>query len=446
MNDVLKVSFTLQEIKQLVISNIKYAHDINDSDCLSRITQYDRWHIPLINYYKKNRTTKPTMADKLCFIILLSYPEHIVEGLNDISDIKLFMFRDECGDFNYITYNEFNNEEEEYEKHDCICSFERLKHIYIVENKFSGIRLQVGSKCIHRYNIISNEELKKFKETEKLLKIKQKEEKEGKPIGWYEEEKKRKKEEKQLKQEETQKRKEETQQRREMSLLNKELIKQEKIKSGYYKICYNCDENLVYTRHTNLCICNKCKNANYEILGLEIRNYGIIECENCNHNFIDVKRTYPYLCKTCKITNKILKCCMCRCQTLMIVDINTHTIYCDDCEIKIIKCVDCKKGFIQTSCESRCSYCQSNYNYNNKFVTKSCLSCYDEITVKKTETWITYCSVCYINIQSIIECPPKCSCMLVMCVKTIKKEGKNKGRKALSCSRFPNGCNEFKML
>lgn len=33
-----------------------------------------------------------------------------------------------------------------------------------------------------------------------------------------------------------------------------------------------------------------------------------------------------------------------------------------------------------------------------------------------------------------------------MVEKTIKKEGRNKGRKCLSCSKYPNGCNEFKML
>ena len=41
---------------------------------------------------------------------------------------------------------------------------------------------------------MSTEEIKKFKETEKLLKEKRKEIKEGKPIGYYKEEKKRKKE------------------------------------------------------------------------------------------------------------------------------------------------------------------------------------------------------------------------------------------------------------
>jgi hypothetical protein len=195
-NTSLKVTFTLHEIKQLVIDRIDEAHDNRNCYSLSNCKQYTVWHSHLIKFYKTNKTMKPTMIDKLCFVILLSYPKYIIECLNDISDIKLFGH--DNTDFIYKEELSSNHEEDEIERYDCICSYERLHIIHIVENKYSGIFLQVGSECITKCNLISNEEIKKFKETEKLLKEKRKEIKEGKPIGYYKEEKKRKNEEKEI--------------------------------------------------------------------------------------------------------------------------------------------------------------------------------------------------------------------------------------------------------
>ena len=424
-NTILKVTFTLDEIKPLVIDYIEKAHSISNCYSLSKCKQYDLWHSPLILFYEKNKTTKPTMVDKLSFVILLSYPKHVIEGLNDISDIKLFSH--ENTDFIYKEDLSLNREEDENDRYDCICSYERLQTIHIVENRYSGIRLQVGSECITKYKLISNEEIKKFKETEKLLKEKRKEIKECKPIGYYKEEKKRKIEEK------------------EINKLKKENEKiQQKIKTGNFKICYNCGINIVDIRKDNLCICNKCKNNNYEELCCQIKKYGINECENCNNKFIDVKQKEPYLCKICKTQNKIIKCDMSSCLTLLLVDINENNIFCDDCEKKIIKCINCKNNFIQNKYEIRCECCQ--YNYENKFVNKMCVFCNEEMPVKETELWRTYCRQCYRDIQDIIKNPPKCKCGLDMTEKTIKKDGINKGRKGLGCPKFPNGCTEFKML
>lgn len=429
INKSLNVTFSLQEIKQLVIDNIEEAHNIRNGFCLSKCKQYNLWHSPLIKFYKTHKTTQPTMADKLCFVILLSYPKHIIQSLNDISDIKLFSH--DNTDFIYKEELALNHEEDESERHDCICSYEKLLKIHIVENRYSGIYLQVGSECITKHNLISNEEIKKFKETEKLLKEKRKEIIEGKPIGYYKEEKKRKREEK------------------EMNKLKKQNEKiQEKIKTGNFKICYMCGINIVDIRKIKLCICNKCKNKNYEELGFQIRhNYGINNCENCERNFIDIKYNMPnmpYLCKHCKPQNKIIKCHMSICSTIMIVDININNIFCDDCEKNIIKCIDCKKDFIQNTCEIRCRHCL--FNYENKFVSKICVSCSEEMNIKSTESWRTYCNDCYREIMDITVNPPKCKCDTHMSVRTVKKDGVNKGRKALGCANFPKGCNEFKML
>ena len=252
-NTSLKVTFTLNEIKLLLIDNIEKAHNISNYS-LSICKQYNLWHSPLIKYYKKNKTIQPTMADKLGFVILLSYPKHVIESLNDISDIKLFSHGNT--DFIYKEELSLNHEEDESERYDCICSYEKLKTIHIVENIYSGIRLQVGSECITKHNLISNEEKKKFKENEKLLKEQRKEIKEGKPIGYYKEEKKRKEEEK------------------EINRLKKENEKiQEKIKTGNFKICYNCGINIVDIRKIKLCICNKCKNNNYEELCCQMKKH-----------------------------------------------------------------------------------------------------------------------------------------------------------------------------
>jgi hypothetical protein len=128
----------------------------------------------------------------------------------------------------------------------------------------------------------------------------------------------------------------------------------------------------------------------------------------------------------------------------MVDKINTQMIYCDDCEPKIINCIDCKNKFIQNVSETRCKSCQ--YNYKNKLINKICVSCNEEMTIKETELWRKYCNDCYREIQDILKNPPKCKCGLVMLEKTIKKDGINKGRKGLGCSKFPSGCNDFKML
>jgi gliding motility-associated lipoprotein GldD len=83
-NTSLKATFTLHEIKPLVIDCIEEAHNIRNGFCLSKCKQYNLWHSPLIKFYKKYKTIQPTMADKLCFVILLSYPTHIIQSLNDI--------------------------------------------------------------------------------------------------------------------------------------------------------------------------------------------------------------------------------------------------------------------------------------------------------------------------------------------------------------------------
>lgn len=420
-DNYLKISFTLEEIKPILFKNINDAH--NSDLALSVCTKYCIWHEPLIEYYKKNKKIQPSMSDKLAFIILLSYPKNVLEGFNTIYDIELF--HEDSKDFIYK--EDLCHEEDGTFEFDCICSYKNLHIINIVENKYSGIKLQVGSECITKHNLISKEEMKKLKETEKILKEHRKEIKEGKPIGYYKEEKKRIKEERERLKEE-----------------NKNKKIQEKIKTGNDKICYYCRINIVCIKTNKLCICDKCKNKNYENLNMDIQQYQINECENCNNKCIDFKTNYPYLCKTCKVQYKIIKCKLCY-NVELIVDINNNIAnYCDECETKLIKCIDCKTTFIQIQNENRCNLCQ--YNYENKSIPKKCIRCQELMIIKEKESWRIYCKTCYKETQDIIKENPKCKCDEYMVKRTIKREGINKGRMCLRCSNYPNGCNVFKML
>ena len=87
--EILNVTFTLQEIKQLVIDYIDLAQNVTSYLFIPRLKSYTELHTPLVEFYKIHKNNKPTMADKLCFVILLSYTKQIVQNLNDISDSRV---------------------------------------------------------------------------------------------------------------------------------------------------------------------------------------------------------------------------------------------------------------------------------------------------------------------------------------------------------------------
>jgi hypothetical protein len=434
----LEITFSLAEIKQLVIDHIDDAQDTINSYCLSKCKKYDIWHEPLNKFYKEKKGSNPRKVDKLCFVILLSYPKHIIERMNNISDIKLFSHDSDYSDFNHKAPLGLNCEQPGvFHRYDCVCSQKKLLTVHIVENKHSGIYLQVGSCCIKNHRILSKEEFKKFEEAEKFLEEKKREIKEGKPIGYYKEEKNKKAEEKNKKAEEKNKKAE------------------EKIKTGNYKRCYYCDTNIVNTKTNKLYICKKCKNKNYEELCCAVKKLvkkqNVIKCENCEIKFVDRKQEGRYLCVTCETQYKIIKCCERKCSRLLIVDKNEDDVdkneddvYCYDCEKNLAECIDCKEKFIQEKSESRCKSCQ--FNYENKIVIRMCVVCNEEILVEEKNSWKIYCPKCYRETKDILKNPPKCRCGLRMSERTIKKEGANKGRKALGCAKYPNGCKDFQML
>jgi len=367
-NNCLKVNYTLEEIKPIVLKNLNVAHNIKNPYCLSLCKEYSNHHLPLEKYLK-SKNIKASMADKLCFIILLSYPDNFIEKLTSIFDIKLYninLFTYENTDFIYKGVMCLNNEEFGHDTYDCICSYERLQTIHIVENKYSGIQLQVGSRCIKKYNLISKEEIKKMNEIEKKLKERNKEIEEGLPIGWHEQKRKEKLDEKENKK------------------LEKENKNQEKIKSGKYKNCYRCKSENSIISITKIILCKNCKIIGKDELCDEIKNKCVRECDDCLNYFIDFKKNKnnanAYLCKKCSINNKIIHCKNYMCNEYMIVDINEKTIpYCNACEEKLTECTNCKKKFVPNSGNERCNTCQ--FNFVNKIENINCIRCNSEMCV-----------------------------------------------------------------
>lgn len=438
---IYRVSFTIDEIRPLVLRYLDIAQNIENSDCLMKCTTYSIWHDPLINFFKTNKNEKkPLMPDKLAFVILLSYPQRIIEGLKDISELSLFGNNDDDTDFTYnaeLTTDTFelNNNEISGATYDCICSYHNLRYVHYVENKHSGIRLSVGSECINKHKLLSVEEYKKLLKNDKKLQERDKEIKEGKPIGYY-------KEQKRLKKEEKENEKIKKQEEKEKIRIEKE--NEKLLRNGNFKRCQMCNTSVI---PISLNYCYKCVLPNIqEIKKMEyniIREYGLMECQNCDKKCID-KKTECYLCEICITTDKIMKCQTLNCQTLMVVDIKTLSVYCDDCEEKIIKCIECNKKFISRNIEKKCSYCM--FNELNECIDIECVRCKNNFTSKKTDNWKRYCKECYKIIDNIILDSPKCKCDLFMVKRNVKKEGVNKGRIGLACDNYPKGCNKFIMF
>ena len=381
-----KVNYELNEIKQTIYQHIDRAQDPNNPYNLSSITNYELYHEPLEKYFKNHKKHKPSKNDKLAFVILLSYPLNKIKEFNTFSDLKLFGCNGSNinSHFKWIDY--YDSTENEC---DCICSYEKLSYVHVVENIYSGIRLVVGSICIKKYNILSKEDLIKMLKVDEIKRKNQREIKEGKPIGFYEEKRILEKKEKQIEKEKRQIEKEEKQIRK-------------KLNSGKFKICYMCNTNIVDIRKDKLVICNKCCNTSYNDFVKKFNPYEINECFNCDKNFIVQANLNINLCNNCTKCKKIVKCKMCV-DELFIIDINSNYIYCDICEKKIFNCIDCNIDFIQENFKKRCNTC--HYNYGNQTIFSNCNICKETFIRKEREIWKKNCLCCdKISYKECVEC------------------------------------------
>ena len=203
-------------------------------------------------YLQIGKQKKPSMSDKLAYLVLLSNSKRKILDSESIEDFKLFI-EDREADFkiNQVIEAEYNENDEDHEDHnDCICSYQNLKTVYYVENVHSGIVLHVGSECIKKYKLVSKEEFESKKKIHKEIISKKKERQleveQGLPLGYFEEQRqleKRKKEE----------------QRQVEKIKKEEEKRKKKIDTGNYKMCYLCNNSLVNIRNDrNKRFCNSC--------------------------------------------------------------------------------------------------------------------------------------------------------------------------------------------
>jgi len=77
------------EMKELIIKWLKIAQDPNGGFWLSAQTSYEIFHDVLKEYMMKKYGKTPTQTDYLAFVLLLTYPEHMIRNFNSMKDLKL---------------------------------------------------------------------------------------------------------------------------------------------------------------------------------------------------------------------------------------------------------------------------------------------------------------------------------------------------------------------
>ena len=414
-----------EELKEIVYREMITAQDIHSPFYLSKLYNYDIYHEELEKHFTQNSKKNPTQTDKLAFILLLTYPKEMVERFTNFTNLKLaFNNRLEESDFEskgFIIHDDFGVA-------NCICD-EDIKNVHIFMNKYSGINIQLGSKCNKRYGLISPRD-PNFKSDCKLIreyKERQREINEGLPIGYHEELRKSKKKNQIIKKLNTfinkhlktikkikdkQEKEEKKQQEEEEKLMAQEdnYTKQLMITNNYKK-CIICRKEGLYSKYCKLTICNKCVNnkdknkknlINNEILKKK-REYKEDECLNCENKFIYRRKgILKHFCDTCEKKYKILKCSLC--PNECIDEINSTDIFCNICDEKSKNCIDCKHKFISEDTNLlRCNLCQ--YRFISNIKVKICQECEDVFEIKENENWKTYCGDCFKNSLCSVKCP-----------------------------------------
>ena len=308
--EIYKINFTLNEIRELVLSNIDVAQDTRDPWCLTTLKIYNYYHEFIEEYFKIHKEKSPSMPDKLAYIILLSYPKRRIQEANSLYEFKLF--QDKFSDFEIIDVidSKFNTQDDHHnDRYDCICSYPRLEIIYIVENKYTGIRLQIGSKCIKKYKIISEEELKRYEQ-------KRKDDREKISNREKYEEKQRKKE--------------------------------EKLSSGKYRNCLKCSNSLINIKtNKDVYLCKNCLKYNKTIL-----------CRECSIPVIlNIESTNIY-CSPCE--ERKCKCIDCSVEFIRKYNEERcffHQTNYENMEV-VCKCEICDKDFTRKNKENWRTFCR----------------------------------------------------------------------------------------
>ena len=183
------------EFKKLAIKYSKIAQDPRgERGFLSVLKRYEMYHEPLKEFFIKTQGKKPTQCDNLTFVALLTYTEKQINNFTSVKDIKL-SFNNSIGDSDFESTGFHVGGD--IRDNTCICN-KNILYVHRFRNKYTGITINIGSDCNELYGLISKDD-PNYKSTCKKIeehKEKEKEKAEGKPEGFYENERAMKKLEK----------------------------------------------------------------------------------------------------------------------------------------------------------------------------------------------------------------------------------------------------------
>ena len=375
------------EFKKLAIKYSKIAQDPRgERGFLSVLKRYEMYHEPLKEFFIKTQGKKPTQCDNLTFVALLTYTEKQINNFTSVKDIKL-SFNNSIGDSDFESTGFHVGGD--IRDNTCICN-KNILYVHRFRNKYTGITINIGSDCNELYGLISKDD-PNYKSTCKKIeehKEKEKEKAEGKPEGFYENERAMKK----LEKEEEKERKE---REKEIKKMEKEIKKLNKTYGSNVcesRKCVLCEKSIIYnTRDCDVQICSKCsKNEDKKdkiITNKQIKNIKMEECLNCDKKSCFIKND---LCKECHKICKLNKCKMC--PERFVSELTSDDLYCPPCEENIIKCIDCKNVDVLKNKNMRCYKC--DFKFVNKITTKKCQHCDDKFDVDEKNKWMTYCEEC----------------------------------------------------
>ena len=370
----------------------KFAHELaiqcQDQNYLYYLpnqTQYDFWHDKLRKYFKSNNCNAPLQTDNLTFMLILTYPPKMIYAFNSISELKLRFCEVTEGTTDESDFKSRGcdvRDQDDKVNTTCICN-KHLINVFYVENKHSGIKINLGCDCIELYGLISKDDpaYKSSKEQLKQHKEHLKEKAQGLPQGYLKELKKRENIQKQLEKEEKER--------------AKELKKLNKAEPGIWisKKCCFCDRDSICRKEYKIGICSKCYDENQRkskrILVILVRqNIKLQTCGNCENDYINKKNKNPDLCRECSKKYRADKCKNPSCNNKFVDLVSKNDEYCDkDCEP--INCLDCSHTMFKNSNNDvKC------YDCLHKRITKICDSCDDEFCVTQKDNWKTICSDC----------------------------------------------------
>ena len=397
-----KVSFEINdELKEIIYNELKEAQGFDSPFHLSKTSHYDYFHVKLENYFNKNDVNKkPNKTDYLAWILLLTYPPDKIRCFENFTDLNIDFKNKISHESDFEIIELLEKGDYMATNHTCICS-QPIENICRLKNKFSDVNIQLGCDCIERYGLVSKTEIneckKKMKEKKERNKERNTEIEEGKPEGFYENErqlKKREKEENKLKKiEEKEKKK-----------MEKELKKLNKEKNTHYKFkikkCLFCNKDGIYKEKYYVTtygfgICSSCVPSNIgtkkENLNYYIKNNSVYnDCLCCGTMFVNLnKKEIKELCNNCKLIWTLEKCKMCPKKFLKQKEEND--LYCLDCDDKITSCIDCQQKILKPN--ERCKVC--DYRFTNKLTIIFCQSCDEEVEIKENEKWRKFCSDCF---------------------------------------------------